>query len=58
MQRMIRVIPLEEIRGRCYEHATAEEVELDDRKPPPKRTRIKHSNLVSYKSRLNQIIQK
>ena len=41
MQGMIRVIPLEEILGICYEHATAEEVELNDKKPPPKRTRIK-----------------
>ena len=34
-----RDIPLEDIYGKRYEHATTEEVELDDRKPPSKRTR-------------------
>ena len=47
MQGMIRVIPSEEILGRCYEHATNEEVGLDDSKPPPKRTRIKQSKFGS-----------
>ena len=47
MKGMIRVIPSEEILGRYYEHVTAEEVELDDRKPPPKRTRIKRSKFGS-----------
>ena len=47
MKGMIRVIPSEEILGRYYEHVTAEEVELDDRKPPPKGTRIKQSKFGS-----------
>ena len=43
-----RDIPLEEIHRRCYEHATVEEVELDHRKPPPKRTRISNGPTIEY----------
>jgi hypothetical protein len=41
-------IPSEEIHGRCYEHAIGEEVELDDKKPPPKRTRIANGPTIEY----------